>query len=267
MTGIERMRGRRQGLVLQQRDRELLSQLSLMRVADRDQLKVAAGFASITRINTRLLALYRAGVMRRFFIGSGGGRKALYALSQKGAQLIGVPCRGPRRRTDELLVTDFSVLHQLAINDVYCNVRFGAILVAGVHFVNWLAFTEPITRDLRLIPDGYVEFTTAAGIDGSFVEVDLGNEALGVWKEKTARYLKFATSGEYSRQFRHPRFRVLVIAHSARRLHSIRAAVAEITQKIFWFATIDDARGRQFFGPDWFRPVGQHPQPLFEIPR
>ena len=57
MTGTNRKGGRRRGLMVQERDLLLLSQLWIMHVADREQLMVAAGFTSITRINTRLLAL------------------------------------------------------------------------------------------------------------------------------------------------------------------------------------------------------------------
>lgn len=267
MTGTNRSHTKRQGIILQERDRVLLSQLWVMHVAHRDHLMVAAGFHSITRINTRLLALHRAGLLRRFFVGSGGGRKALYALSQKGAQMIDVPVRGPRRRQDELLVADYSILHQLAINELYCNVRFGSVPLMGVSFVNWVTFTEPITDRLRLIPDGYVEFQTPAGIDASFIEVDLGTEALGVWKEKTERYIALAISGEYARRFKHSRFRVLVLAHSRRRLQSIRAAVAKVTPKIFWFGTLGDVHGEEFFAPVWLRPTGQHHQRLFEHQR
>jgi hypothetical protein len=249
---------------LQPRDLELLRELALMRVADREQVKIAAGFHSTTRVNTRLLSLTRAGLLRRFFLGSGGGRKALYALSQKGAQMAQVPCRGPRRRQNEMLVADFFVQHQLTINALYCGLKFGTIPVPRVRFVNWLAFHEPLIAGLSLIPDGYVEFATPSGIDASFLEVDLGHEGLAIWKEKTRHYLQLALSGKYERQFKQSRFRVLVVANSERRLHSIRAAVAGITQKIFWFATLDAVHGKRFFGPAWLRPVGEAKQTFFK---
>jgi hypothetical protein len=264
MTGTKRKNGNRRGLIVQSRDLELLRELATMRVADREQVKIAAGFGSTTRVNTRLLALTRAGLLRRFFLGSGGGRKALYAIAPKGAQLIGVPCRGPRRRQNEMLVADFFVQHQLSINAVYCNLKFAAIPVPRVRFVNWLVFHEPLSAGLALIPDGYVEFMTPSGIDASFIEVDLGHEALSVWKEKARHYLQLALSGEYERQFKQSRFRVLVLANSERRLHSIRAAVAGVTQKIFWFATLDQVHGEKFFGPVWLRPVGDTHQPFFK---
>jgi len=77
MTGIKKTteNGKRRGLIVQPRDLELLRELGVMRVADREQVKIAAGFGSTTRVNTRLLALARAGLLRRFFLGSGGGRK------------------------------------------------------------------------------------------------------------------------------------------------------------------------------------------------
>src|ERR1019366_6135877 len=145
MTGNKK----RRGLIVQPRDRKLLEELAIMRVVDREQAKIVAGFGSTPRANARLLALTRAGLLRRFFLGS---RKSLYALSEKGAQLADVPLRGPRRKADETLVADF--------------------------------FIEPISKNIRLIPDGYVELVTPRETLAAFLEVDLGHERGPVWKEK-----------------------------------------------------------------------------------
>src|SRR5205085_9449184 len=99
--------------------------LSVMRVIDREQAKLVAGFGSTTRVNARLLPLTRAGLLRRFFLGTtAGGAKALYSLSERGARLVGVPETGPRRRNDEAIVADFFVEHQLATNEVYCAAKY-----------------------------------------------------------------------------------------------------------------------------------------------
>ena len=103
------------------------------------------------------------------------------------------------------------------------------------------------------------------GIDASFLEVDLGHEALSVWKEKTRHYLQFALSGEYQKQFGQDRFRVIVLANSLRRLNSIRATVAAITQKIFWFSTLDAVRDDRFFASVWLRPADETQQPFFDL--
>ena len=74
MTGTKTGIGKQRGLIVQPRDLDILRELAVMRVADREQVKVAAGFGSTTRVSTRLLALTCGGLLRRFFLGSGGGR-------------------------------------------------------------------------------------------------------------------------------------------------------------------------------------------------
>lgn len=251
------------GLIVQPRDLRLKRALADLRIIDREQAKIVAGFGSTTRANARLLALTRAGLLKRFFIGSGGGRKALYALSAKGAMLADVPYRGPRRRQGEMLIADTFIQHQLSINQVHCALEFGRIPVPLVRFYRWLSFHEPPIPGLRLIPDGYVELSTPSGIVASFIEVDLGHEGLSIWKEKTRHYLQLALSGECERKFGQTRFRVLVLATSPRRLRTIRATVAVATQKIFWFASLDSVAGEKFFGSVWLRPIGENHQPFF----
>jgi len=255
-TGTDRM-------ILQARDREFLKELAILRVADREQVRIVAGFGSTTRVNTRLLKLTRVGFLRRFFLGSGGGRKALYALSEKGARLIDASVRGPRRPQGAMLVADLFVEHQLAINSIYCAVKFGKVPVERIAFSRWKAFHEPIAPELRLIPDGYVELNTLGGTTAAFLEMDLGTEGQAIWKEKAGKYLELALSGAFRKTFGQDRFRVLVVAHSERRLNSIRKTVSGVTEKIFRFATLENARSR-FFTSVWLRPVGNQPESLFE---
>jgi hypothetical protein len=250
-------------MIVQPRDREFLKELSTLRVIDHELAKAVAGFGSTSRANKRLLKLMRAGLLRRFFLGSGGGRKALYSLSEKGAQLAGVPLRGLRRPQGALLAADFFVEHQLAVNAIAIALRFGKIPVHGVAFHRSRAFHEPMVPEIRLIPDGYVELVTPSGIMPLFLEVDLGNESLAIWREKTRKYLQLAISGAYRRTFGQERFRVLVIANSPRRIASLRKTVAAITEKIFRFTTLENAR-TGFFLPVWMKPRGAKPEPLIE---
>ena len=81
---------RRKGIVLQDRDRRLLRELTIMQVLDREQAQVVAGFRSITRANTRLLALTRTGLLKRFYLATvNGGKKAVYSLTKQGTELAG----------------------------------------------------------------------------------------------------------------------------------------------------------------------------------
>jgi hypothetical protein len=235
-------------MILQPRDRHLLTELEVLRVIDREQAKFVAGFHSTTRANTRLLKLTQAGLLRRFFLGSeGAGRKALYALSEKGADLVGVRLRGPRRRQDASLVADYFIEHQLTINRIYCALKYRPL--PGMTFHRWQAFHEPITAGLRLIPDGYVELESPSGRISAFLEVDLGHENLKVWQEKVRNYLQLAISGTYPN-----RFRVLVLANSERRAQSLRKCVAAMTGKIFWFRNLESSDRDGFFAPLWQRP-------------
>jgi hypothetical protein len=250
-------------IILQERDLHLLRELAVMRVIDREQAKIVAGFGSTSRANARLLALTNAGVLRRFFLGSGGGRKALYALSRKGAQTAQIQFRGPRRPQNAYLVVDYYVGHQLAVNSIYCALKYSVISVPQVTFHRWQSFHEPVVPGIRLIPDGYVELMTPGGITACFLEVDLGHESQTIWKRKAEHYLEFALSGKYPENFGHERFRVLVLTNSERRLHSIRKTVRAITPKIFWFASLASVRN-DFFAPVWFRAGDTQPKQFFE---
>lgn len=254
------------GFIVQPRDLVLLRELATLRVADCEQIKVVAGFGSTGRANTRLLQLVCAGLLRRFFLGSGGGRKALYALSQKGAQLADVPYRGPRRRQDEVLVADYFIGHQLAVNAIYCALKFGSLLPEGIAFGRWIAFEGAVTPSLGLIPDGYMELKTSARAIACFVEVDLGHESLAIWTKKVKNYLDLALSGDFKKRFGHDQFRVLVLANSERRLQSIRKTARLVTEKILWFATLDQAR-TNFLAPIWLRPTREEPTPFIEPTR
>jgi hypothetical protein len=251
------------GMVIQERDRHLLREISVMRVIDREQAKTVAGFGSTTRANARLLALTRAGLLRRFFLGTiAGGAKALYAISLKGAQFVGVPESGPRRRQDEAVVADFFIQHQLAINEVYCALKYGNRTPAGINFAGWKGFPKRPVQGLRLIPDGYVELRTPSSIVAAFLEVDLGHERPRVWLDKVKNYLDLAVTGNFEKEFKQRQFRVLVVANSERRLDAIRDVVLSATDKLFWFATFESIRSHGVFGPIWQRPKGGQPQSL-----
>jgi hypothetical protein len=250
-------------MILQARDRHLLSELAVMRIIDREQAKLVAPFGSTTRANVRLLALTRTGLVRRFFVGTNrGAQKALYALTQKGAQLVGVPLRGLRRPSDRMLVADFSVIHQLRINEVYCLVKYQPLPITGSSFGRWVAFHAPLAGDLALIPDGYAEISVNGGTLATFLEVDLGHESRTVWRKKVQAYLRFALSGEFERHFHQSRFRVLVVAGSDRRTASLRMATAEVTDKVFWFTTFDRIAKDGFWSAIWMRPTDDRAQPL-----
>jgi Replication-relaxation len=248
-------------VILQNRDVHLLREVAVMRVIDREQAKIVAGFRSTTRANARLLALTQAGFLRRFFWGSvGGARKSLYALSVRGAQIVGLPDRGPRRGQDQVLAADYFSLHQLQVNELYCTLKYQRLL--GVKFLRWVSFHKAI-EGTTLIPDGYAEVEAKGTVLASFLEADLGTENRAAWQRKVQAYLSYASSGNFARQFGHPQFRTLVVTTSDSRLTSLRNTTAQSTDKIFRFVTAERIRRESFWSTIWQRPAGDAREALF----
>ncbi len=256
---------RKNGIILQERDLGLLRDLGVMRVIDREQSKCVGGFGSTTRANTRLLALTRAGLLRRFYIGSEtGAKKALYTLTPEGARLGGAAQPGLRRKSNTVLVADFFVTHQLFVNEIYCYLKYREIPLPEVRFLRWVSFREPIAPETSLIPDGYVEVAQREITVSAFVEVDLGTEPRSVWRKKVQEYLRYAVAGNAAQQFGTAQFRVLVVTNSEARLASLRNTTAAETQKIFWFTTFDSIKRKGFWSEIWLRPSEDRRRALFE---
>jgi hypothetical protein len=195
----------------------------------------------------------------------GTGSKALYTLSNKGAEAAGVQNnRAIVRPKDSLLIGDPFVQHQLSVNSVHIAVRYSGLTTFDSSFEGWRDFREPLTNAIPLIPDGYFSVQTPQGIRPAFIEVDQGTESLKVWNKKTGLYLQLAVSGTFKQLFHHDQFRVLVVANSERRLVSIRSAVQKQTTKIFWFATLEEINGAGFWSLIWLRPEGNQKQALLE---
>ncbi len=251
------------GLVLQERDRHLLRELGVMRVIDREQTKCVAGFGSTTRANTRLLALARAGLLRRFFMGTdAAGTKALYTLSPNGAALAGSGYQGLRRGRDEVLVADFFVNHQLKINEIYCILKYRPIPIPDARFVRWVSFSGPVETGSALIPDGYAEIASPGTFLAAFLEVDLGHETRSTWAKKVRGYLRLAMSDTFPEQFGKDRFQVLAIANSERRLESLRLATAAEIDRIFWFTTFEAVARDGLWSAIWKGPEDDQLQTL-----
>jgi len=250
-------------MILQARDRRFLRELAKLRIVDRQQAQLIAGFRSKSRANVRLLLLVRAGLLKRLSIGTvAGGRKGLYCLTTAGAASAGVPSsNAPQRKSDSLLIIDPFIEHQLALNSVILQLQHSD-LPAGVVFKQWLTFSRPISQRVPLIPDAYIELGTSDGPKCLFLEVDRGTESSRVWEKKTDAYLGFAVSGEFQNVFAQSQFRVLVIVPSERRLQSLRRVVLRKTEKVFWFRSFNSINSEGFWSPQWSRPPGDQRIPL-----
>jgi hypothetical protein len=246
MTGSSRV-------VLQSRDRHLLDELKILRLVDREQAMLFAPFNSTTRANARLLALTRAGYLKRTMVGTiAGGRRTIYFLPEK---------RVPKSAGDPL-ARQRIFEHQLAINRLYYRFKYVPPPQPGVRVLEWQSFDTVLSPQVPLIPDGYVKIKTPAGERALFIEVDLGTESLRVWERKTEQYLNLAVSGEYARLFRGERFGVLIVTTTERRLDHIRQTITARTEKLFWLTTFQVLEQGGVWAPIWLRPVREERQSL-----
>jgi len=244
---------KRTSIVLQERDLRLIEALEIMRVVDREQARVVAGFHSTRRVNDRLLALTRAGFLKQAFVGS---HQAVYWLPGKGPQ------DGDRKRGVAGEPAALFLRHRLEINRVHLLVGHASIPISGWWFVRWQGFQKPLSATLPLIPDGYFEIGSQQGFRPMFVEVDLGTESTPALAKKASLYVQLATSGEFSQIFGRSQFRVLVITTSERRLENLRSPIGKLTDKIFWFATLDAVSPEKFWTVSWLRPASSQLQSL-----
>lgn len=259
------MTGNNQAVVLQARDRHLLSELGQLRLIDLSQAQRIGGFGSYQRTHDRLTRLRGGGLLRKFFLPTAaGGRKAVYCLSPSGAELVGADSRPLKRRSSGLLIGDLFAFHQLQVNALLLELKYPVTPApeAKARLTFWKTFQQPLSKAVPLMPDGYLEVETEQGLKAMFLEVDLGTETQKVWQGKIANYLRLATSGEFSRLFARPQFRVLVVTDSERRLSNLRRLVAKATEKIFWFSTFSSLKASGPLSAVWLRPTGEDRQPL-----
>jgi hypothetical protein len=136
------------------------------------------------------------------------------------------------------------------------QLKFRPISVPDVRFIRFLTFPAALSKQTPLIPDGYFELNTPAGLSCFFCEVDRGTETLKVFGKKISLYLQLAVSGEFQVLFKQSRFRVLIAGHSERRLNMLRHVALKHTDKIFWFASLEQINRKGLFASVWQRPTG-----------
>lgn len=246
-------------MVLTDRDRQVIADVSQFRVLTREQLSRLGHFRSKTRANAVLLRLVKFGYLsRRYQPAIAGTQRALYYLGPNGGTLARGTDALERRRIRA--ISDLFLAHQLLITDVHIGFR----QAAACRVERWLTDEELRASDLGLVPDGHVEYVLAEKHFGAFLELDRGTETLGRFQAKVRAYVHLTTADRYRKAFGRTYFRVLVVAPSATRIEHLRQATAAITDRIFWFTTIERLTVEGPFAPIWLRPTGPERHSLTE---
>ncbi len=251
------------GMVLTERDRQVVTAVTDFQVLQREQLVRLGLFGSKTRANVRLLRLTKTGYLsRRYLPAVAGTNRALYYPGPLAGDLLGRPLETARKeRARTKLLSDLFLEHQLRLTDVRLSFLAQQPLC---QIDRWLSDVVLRQMNLPLIPDAYIEYRLTDKSFAAFIEFDRGTETLTRWDGKARGYLSLAASGRYQTAFNRKFFRVLVLAHSTKRLAHLRSSILRHTDRIFWFTTLAQLVEAGPFGHIWFRPRGDEFHSLTE---
>lgn len=246
-------------MMLTHRDLRIVTDVSQFRILTRDQLERLGHFQSKTRANAVLLRMVRFGYLsRRYQPAVAGTQRALYFLGSKGVALT--EASNPSERRNIKALSDLFLAHQLLITDVHIGFR----REVSVGIERWMTDEDLRASQLGIVPDGHIEYTHGEKRFGAFLELDRGTETLGRFQGKVRAYIHLTTSDGYRKAFSRTFFRVLVVAPSATRIEHLRTITAAITDRIFWFTTIERLTVEGPLANIWLRPLGPERHSLTE---
>lgn len=220
-------------LRLQPRDLRVISAIHELRFLTSELICLIGPFTSRSRANARLLALTRAGLLKRFVAFTSQARVCVY-MSQTESQ--------PAERKATLFLE-----HHLAVNEVLITAQKEPRGPRGV----WRK-EEKLSSPLGLTPDAVFAGTTADGKEVNLcLEVDLGTESLARWSTKVEKYMAFASSFSLTAPGSRRVLRIAVVCPSLRRLEHLRITTARQTTKGFRFAHFQTIKEGGFWLPNW----------------
>ena len=88
---------------------------------------------------------------------------------------------------------------------------------------------------------------------------------VGRFTGKVQSYIDFNVLGYYRQRFGVKYFRVLVITKTCERLYNLKKAVETVTDKLFWFTTLEQITPNTVFGPIWKRAGSKKYYPLIGL--
>lgn len=267
-------------IILQLRDKEMIKAVYSFRVLSREQLQQLFGIGGARRINQRLRKLYDHKYLSRFFFQNvRGSTKAIYYLGSRGAVLIsnelGIDLtliKQKRKGTSQL--HELFLRHALGLNNIRIAFNIALANRPEMCLERWIndndcyqaynVFLHGKSVSKRFRPDGYFRIVFKGKLYSCFVEFDRSTMTIRRFVGKAQTYIEFGSLGYYQRRFGVKYFRVLIVTKTAERLKNLKKAVEKITDKLFWFSTIDQITPDKVFSPIWQHVGKQELYPLIE---
>jgi hypothetical protein len=220
-------RGER-NVVLTARDLKIIYTVGRFSLASTRHL-TALFFQNKNTANKRLRSLFSANFLRAHLL-LGSTSPTIYTLAPAGLEAL-VKRMGVDRKLVRIPKTlDVADLqHRLVVVDTRVAIVLAARECPALRLVRFLTGAEVhgLLKDAgaNVVPDALVLLERNAKPESLALEVDLGTEALGVWRHKAAGYARMMAAG-FS-LFGLSDWRVLVIAAKKTRLRSIASVLLE----------------------------------------
>lgn len=221
---------------IQDRDRALVRDVFLHRVARRDDLIGLGHFASVPRCNQRLAQLVHAGWLRRIEMLNGLiTQQGLYAPGAAAGSFIRQSLDLPAEEVARCCTAHEGPLlveHSLRVLDFRLQLERDA-RATGLEIEEWLCEPECLHEfafrpgrgagwsSVVMKPDGFFRIG-----GGFFVEIDLGHVSLPRFEQKLRRYDCYHDSGAFTEAYDAGGFSVLTVTVGERRLSHLAALPA-----------------------------------------
>ena len=251
---------------LQTRDISLIRILAEdFRILNGEQIGELFPLGSIRRRNFRLKQLRNAGYLSsRELIRMGNVAKHGYYLGPRAPELFSDPTeqrlvRGIRAQVAQL--TESGLAHRMLVDSIHIRFLTAAREYANYRLVTWIDQYSTWWKELRTygVPiqaDGYGEYLLLLHFDNLFtffMELDLGTEGGATLQDKIDRYVRYAESGLYEKQFAARPFRVLVITTTERRMQGLLKMTESRSTNLFWITTWERFRDSKLLDSYWRR--------------
>lgn len=274
------------GLVITERDIQILSLVYTFRAVTTDQIRriVFHTDGKSTQCDLRLKLLFQHGFLERRSqtVLYEKNKPLIYLLTEKGAKHLAEVSGG--KRTEILWhpkhnqISTQRLQHLLQVNQVRASIEQAAEECA--YTLNWLdeftirrlklydsfpiQYPSGITTKTTLIPDAFFTLDTPTMWLSCFLEVDRGTESLRTVSEKLCKYLAYLTTDGYQERYGvqdeegnkiYPC--VLTITTTQERLDNLRAVSKDVgAGDIFLFSTFSAVTYPQvFLRPIWWKPT------------
>lgn len=272
---------RPEGLLLQTRDRAIVTAVHACRHLTRSQLQRLLRIPTVSRINARLRKLYDHRFLDRTFVPvSLASSEALYTIGVHGVPLVAeaLGCASDtiaalRRKGGHL--TPHTLLHDVQVNDVRIALTLDVRRLPSCGHFSWRhpddcahAFTVPSgggVRQAAVKPDGFCQLVCDGKQYSFCFELDRSTSSHRKLSQKFDAYVAFLSAGLQAPAYGVSALHVLVVTKSVQRRAELHRLVEGPLARHFFFAAFADVQAEPLTAAVWYRGGETHPRSLFAL--